>query len=125
MNSAVITKIEYQLDGQQDFSEIEIIPHSAKMSEDHARTRAGDLHKTNAQFNIAKVCPETDSILLAVKSRRAQFRITDANGVIHLVGSTSYPARLSYEKGLDGSPGSFNGYRCLITCSSPVGSSAS
>lgn len=125
MNSAVIVKIEYRLIEDQEFQVLKSILYSARLEENIDRTRAGNLHQSKINFNISKICAENELVLIPLKNRKAQFRITDANGVVHLVGNDQFPARLSYRKSESGTPGSFNGYRCQVSCSSPEGSSVS
>ena len=122
MNSAVITKIEYRLIESQEFTELKNILYSGRPTEQVDRTRAGNLHKTSVPFKIAKVSADNDLLLQPILNRKSQFRLTDGNGAVHLVGSDQFPARLTYTKSLEGSPGSFNGYNCTITCLSPEGS---
>ena len=123
MNSAVIIKIEYRLIENQEFTEIKNILYSGNLSESIDRTKAGNLFKASISFKVAKVSPENELILKPINNRKAQFRLTDGNGFVHLVGDDDYPARLTYQKSQVGSPGGFNGYRCSITCNSPKGSS--
>jgi len=122
MNSAVITKIEHRIFPEAEFTPLEIIPHSGKLSSPFKKSSAGNsYYDTAVQFNIAKSELAKDVILKSIVNRKAQYRVTDANGVVYLVGSGTYPARLTYTRAIDGSPGSFNGYRCVITCQSVDG----
>lgn len=121
MNSAVIIKIEFKLQTDENFTVLDFIPYSGKISDQVSTTRPGDFYNTTVNFNIAKAGSATDTILKTFKNRKAQFRITDANSAVHLVGNDDWPARLLYQKALDGAAGSFNGYRCTISCQSPTG----
>jgi hypothetical protein len=122
MNSAVITKIEHRIFPEANFVQLEIIPHSGKLSSPFQKNSSGNsYYNTTVTFNIAKSEPAKDAILKNIVSRKGQYRITDANGVVYLVGSETYPARLTYTRAIDGTPGSFNGYRCVITCQSVSG----
>lgn len=123
MNSAVLIKIEYRLIEDSEFTVLKNIIYSGKLSESIDRSNPGDLHKTKIDFHVSKICTENELVLKLIKNRKAQFRLVDANKVTHMVGDDNYPARLTYQKSLLGTPGSFNGYRCTITCSSPFGSS--
>ncbi|WP_372772128.1 hypothetical protein [Mangrovibacterium sp.] len=118
MNSAVITKIEVRLIGEESFTELPQIMYSAKLTETVERNRGGLLYQLSCPFNVAKVSAANESQIESLVNRKAQFRLTDGNGVVHLVGSDEYPARLLHQKGLNGTPGSFNGYACKITCTS-------
>lgn len=119
MNSGVITKVEYRILPDVDFSELDVIPHSGKFAEEVQRTNAGLLYSFSANFNIARLNQETDKTIAELSDRKAQFRITDANGTRHLAGDEFYPARLYASRNVDGQPGSFNGYRCTITRNAP------
>lgn len=120
MNSAVITKIEYKRTGEAGFTQLDIIPFSGKFSETQEDTNAGIIFSAAANFKMAKIEPDTDSLLNTLTGRQASFKITDANGTVHTVGDTIYRARFYFDKRADGNPGSFNGYECRITCTSPT-----
>ncbi len=119
MNSAVITKIEYRVFPEVNFSAFEIIPYSGKLSEDISETKAGNVYACVVDFNVAKSEQAKDTTLKSVLKRKAQFRVIDANNIVYLVGDENYPARLVYSRGIDGTPGSFNGYKCKINRKSP------
>jgi hypothetical protein len=121
MNSGVIIKIEVRMVGGSTFSEIDFIPESAKMKEEPRREPAGLSFLTTIDFKVAMLSEDNDSVLNAINNRKAEFRITDANDTVYLVGSVNYPARLLYNRSADGTPGSFNGYLCVITQISPEG----
>lgn len=121
MNAAVITKIEYGLPGAIEFTVLDIVPQSGKLKEDQKRTNAGIIYTTVVDFLIVGVSVELVSEIKTINNRKAYFRCTDADNVIYLVGSTDYPARLSAQLDLGGSPGSFKGYRCTITQISTTG----
>lgn len=119
MNSAVITKIEFRIFPDSDFSSFDIIPNSGQLGEQSQKDENGNaFFDCSVNFNIAKSDEQKDNQLKAVANRKAQFRVTDANGFTYMVGDTTYPARLSFTRRLDGTPGAFNGYRCVITCQS-------
>lgn len=121
MNSAVITKIEYQLPGHEDFIVIDIVPESGKLKQDIKRPGAGNVYTTIADFLIAGISVELDYEIKSINIRKAYFRLTDADDVVYLVGSVDYPARLVAQFDLGGAPGSFKGFRCTITQISPTG----
>lgn len=123
MNSAVITKIEYRIFPESDFTALDVIPHSGKLSEPQLTDSGGNnYYDCQVPFSVAKSETAKDILLKSIANRKAQYRITDANGVVYLVGNESYPARLAYTRNLDGQPGSFNGYQCTIACKSATGS---
>ena len=121
MNSAVITKVEYALNDSGVFTELDIIPHSGKISEANENTSAGILYTTQADFKMAKSSIETDSILKSISGRRAKYRITDANDVIYLVGSDICCANMTFVRTAEGNPGGFNGYQCQVVQKSTSG----
>lgn len=126
-NSAVITKVEYRLfkNVVSEFLNLNMIPYSGSFSETVSINKAGHLYTATSKFNIAKSESHIDEILKSIKSTPAQFKLYDANGFSHTIGSEEFPARLTYQKVLAGSPGSFNGYRCTVLCYSPYGSTVS
>ena len=121
MNAAVITKIEYKLPGSENFIVLDIVPQSGKLKEDPKPTNAGLVYNTLVDFLIAGISGELDYEIKSINNRKAYFRVTDADDVVYLVGSTDYPARLSAQIDLGGTPGAFKGYRCTITQNSTTG----
>jgi uncharacterized protein YegJ (DUF2314 family) len=125
MNSIVISKVEYRIIGEQNFTALDIVPESGTLNEDPDDTSNGQLVKTSVQFNIANVTVEKSNIIKKIEKRRLQVRITDTNNQVHMVGDDYYFARMSFQKVIDKTPGSFNGWRCAVSCNSPSGSSVS
>lgn len=121
MNSAVITKIEYKLPGDEEFSILDIVPESGKVKEEPKRTNSGLLYNTVADFLIAGLSVELNEQIRLINGRKSYFRITDADELIYLVGSVDFPARLTAQFDLGGTPGSFKGYRCTISQISTTG----
>lgn len=119
MNSAVITKIEYMYPDGTEYTEIENIPESGNLKADQLEGPGGIYTDIKVNFNIAETCQTTDEALAVLTRRKAMFRCTDANDNVHLVGTTTYPARFSASKEVNEKPGGFNGYRCQITCKQP------
>lgn len=122
MNSAVITKIEYKLPEQENFTTLDIVPQSGKLKEDPSRTTSGIIYNTVVDFLIAGVSAELNSQIKSIDARKAYFRCTDADNVVYLVGSADYPARIICQVDLGGTPGLFKGYRCSINHISTTGS---
>jgi hypothetical protein len=125
MYSVVITKVEYKPITDENFTEMDIVPGSGLLNEETDKTGQGTLHKTTVQFDIANVTAVKDTLMKSLKSRKLEFRLTDSNKLVHLVGDENYFARLKYQKIIDTTPGTFNGYRCNVNCNSPSGSSVS
>jgi len=125
MNSAVITKCEYRLIENPEFTIFDLILYSGKLKEDNQKTAAGILFTTVIELSISKITAGNDVLIKLLNNRKAQFRVTDANGTIYMVGNDNFPARLLHQKALEGAPGSFGGYRCTITQKSPTGCTVS
>lgn len=119
MNAAIITKIEFRLLENPEFSILDHTFFSGTLKQDSQRTRAGMLYITVMDFSVPKIIQESNSIIKSLNNRKAQFRATDANGTIYLLGNDNFPARLLHQKAIDGTPGSFGGYKCVITYRSP------
>jgi len=121
MNAAVITKIGYRFSEDDEFSSVSIIPESGTLSEETSQTRAGLLYTTTIEFKIAQSSADNDQVLKALTTRHAQYQVTDANGTVYLAGSSVYPARMLFTRGVKGTSSSFNGYECKVTVKSPDG----
>jgi len=121
MNSAVITKIEYKLPEEENFTVFDIVPQPEKLRENPDRSGAGAKLTTVVNFLIAGISNESSNAMKSIVYRKAYFRVTDADNVVYLVGSTDYPARLTYELQLGGAPGTFKGFSCTITQISTTG----
>lgn len=119
MNSGVISKVEYKLSGESSFTDLDIIPYSGKFSDNGEQTNAGMRYSFSGSFKKEEVSIANDAVFESIVWRKATFRVTDAGGTKHLVGDNSYPARLTYSRDIDGTPGSFNGYRCTIRRDAP------
>lgn len=120
MNSGVIIKIEFCINGEEEYQEMDFVPNSGNFTESMEETEAGNVFSFESGFKIAEINPDTDSILNGITGRRASFRITDANGRVYTVGDSMYRARFTFSRRMDGTPGSFNGYECRITRKSPT-----
>lgn len=121
MNSAVITKVEYKLPEDLNFSVIDFVPQSGKMNEEPKATGAGTIYTTIIEFNIAGLSVVADELVKRLNNRKAYFKLTDSEGLVYNVGSENFAARFLAKSALDGSPGSFRGYRCFITLNSTSG----
>lgn len=121
MNSAVIVNAEYKFPEQNEFSVLDIVPHSGKLNEDPKRSGSGMLYSLKADILIAGVSAEKNELMNSFNGRKATFRITDADGIVYLIGTENYAARMLATLDLGGSPGSFKGYRCVITYNSTKG----
>ncbi|NQU52179.1 MAG: hypothetical protein HQ522_06525 [Bacteroidetes bacterium] len=120
MSVGIITKIEHRILPDGVFAEFSFTGFSGTILKTTAQTPAGTIHETTIRLKIPEVQSVITNLLDGLLHRKAQYQITDGNGKIHLVGDDSYPARLEYVQGLDGQPGSWNGYTVTINHKSPV-----
>lgn len=121
MNSPVIVKVEFKyLDNDySEFVNFDIVPFSASFSESISASKAGHIHKSTLSFKKESVSTENEAVFYKLRNRPAQFRVTDANNYVFVVGNSDYKARLTYKKSVSGSNSGFNGYECTVSCSSP------
>ena len=118
---AVVVKVENRLIGSEQFTDLDIVPFSGSITESWKKSMAGMLSKVAVDFRKEKWSAEFDATAKVLLNKRCQFRITDGNGVVRLVGTDEIPARLLYDAKLGASAGSFNGYDCSIEWLSPAG----
>ena len=110
MNSGVIIKIEYRLKDSAVYAEIAFTAFSAKINQAQERTDAGIIYTTSLDFKIARCSDENDAFLKSLSAMRSVWRVTDANEVVHSIGTDQIAARLNFVKAIDGQPGNYNGY---------------
>lgn len=125
MNSGVVIKVEYQLIGQTEYTDLDIIPYSGTISESWTKPFQGLIATTKVDFKKENWSSINDTLMKSLLNRKAQYRITDANGTISIVGTVKKPARMLYLAGIDSAPGSFNGFTCTISWISTTGCSKS
>ena len=121
MNSGVVVKIEYRLIGSLIFADLDVIPYSGNISEVWKKPIPGLIATVAVDFKKENWSPINNTLMKSLLNRKAQYRITDANGTVSLVGTDKNPARLLYGAIVTGTAGSFNGYTCTITWLSPTG----
>jgi len=121
MNSGVVVKIEYRLIGTVPFIDLDVIPYSGTISEKWKKVFAGLIATIAVDFKKENWSPANNTLMKSLLNRKAQYRITDANGTVSLVGSDKNPARVLYDAQVSGAAGSFNGFTCAITWLSPTG----
>lgn len=119
MNIGIVTKIEYRLIGKADFSDFSFTGFSGNITKTSKQTNAGILHETTIGLKIPRVESSKTILLDGLLFRKAEYRVTDGNGAVHLVGNEFHPARLEYTQGINGSAGSWNGYVVTINHQSP------
>lgn len=121
MNSGVVTKAEYRLIGNDLFTDLDVIPYSGSISESWKKPFAGLIATVAVDFKKENWSPANNALMKSLLNRKAQYRITDANGTVSLVGSDKNPARMMFDAQVAGAAGSFNGFTCSITWLSPTG----
>jgi len=121
MNSGVVVKIEYRLIGNLIFADLDVIPYSGSISEKWKKPFAGLIATVDVDFKKENWSPANNTLMKSLLNRKAQYRVTDANGTVSLVGSDKNPSRMIYEAQVAGAAGSFNGFTCAITWLSPTG----
>ncbi len=120
MNVGIISKIEYALLPDGEFAEFSFTGFSGTISKTPDKTNAGNVHKTTIALKIPGVEPSKTSLLDSLLFRPASYKVTDGNGIVHLVGTSGYPARLEYLQEVNGSAGGWNGYSLTINHQSPT-----
>ena len=121
MNSGVVVKIDYRLIGTVAFTDLDVIPYSGSITETWKKPFAGLIATVAVDFKKENWSPANNTMMKSLLNRKAQYRVTDANGTVSLVGSDKNPARLMFDAQVIGAAGSFNGFNCSITWLSPTG----
>ena len=121
MNAAVVVKAEYRLIDTNSFTDIDIIPYSGSISETWKKTFSGLAATVTVNFKKENWSPSNNTTMKSLLNRKAQFRITDANGTVSLVGTNENPARLLFDASVESAAASFNGFTCSISWLSPQG----
>ncbi len=119
MNVGIVTKIEYRIFPNAEFTELSFTGYSGNIVKTTSQPTAGTLHETNVGLKIPGINNNKTSLLDSLLFRKGQYRVTDGNGVVHLIGSDLYPAKLEYTSGINGAAGSWNGYTVTIKHQSP------
>ena len=119
MSVGIVKKIEYRLLTAVGFTEFSFTGFTGSIRKEISRNNGNVLHSTSISLKVAEITGVKTAQLDGLLYRKAQYRVTDGNGKIHLVGDDNYPARLNYESSIDGQPGSRNGYFINILHQSP------
>lgn len=119
MSVGIVAKIESKLLTDAGFTEIDFTGYSGTIHKNITRPNGNVTHETTIRLKIPHISAVITDFLEGLLFRKAQYRVTDGNGKVHLVGDSSYPARLNYRQGIDGNAGSWNGYTVTITHISP------
>lgn len=119
MSVGIIRKIEYRLLEDSEFSEFSFTGFSGTIRKETSRPNGNVLHTTTISLKVPEITGTKTAQLDGLLFRKAQYKVTDGNGSVHTVGDNFHPARLAYEQGINGQPGSWNGYTITITHYSP------
>lgn len=120
MNAGIITRVEYRIEGEQQYKVMEFTFYSASFTSEIKKTEAGLSHHLQIDLRIPKITKTTSDMLSSLLGRRLNVRFTDGNGRVHSAGNASFPARLVYKTGIRGNAGSWNGYEVTIRQESPA-----
>lgn len=119
MNAGIITRVEYRIDGETDYTPMDFTFFTASFSSQVKKSQAGISHHLQLDLKIPKISQTTSETLSTLLGRKLNIRFTDGNGRIHRAGTTDFPARLSFKPSIRGTAGSWNGYEVTITQESP------
>lgn len=121
MNANVITKIEYQLPGENAFTVIDFVPESAKLTQDSKNGSGGPYFETKLEFKVAGIDSIKDSNLKGLDNRRALLKCTDSSGLVFIIGSTNSMPRISVNTDHGPMPSNFHGYQINAGLNSKAG----
>lgn len=119
MNTGIITKIEYRLEGDTTYSTVGFSGFTASYQETVEKSEAGTSYQLKIDLKIPRIGKTISDLLSSLTGRKLNLKFTDGNGVVHTAGNSSYPARLLYRESISGTAGSWNGYNVTITQQSP------
>ena len=119
MNTGVILKLECRVAGETEYQVLGFTGFSASFACNQEQTTSGAKFSLKIQAKVPKVGAGAGSQLFYLAGRPLEIRFRDSNGTVHLAGSTAYPARLSYNQSIGGSPGDWNGYEITILQDAP------
>lgn len=115
MNTSVIVKIEYKFKESESWTEMAFTAYSASMSEKTETAYAGRKAICTVNFRVPQANNSNSELLNQIASRRSMWQITDSNMQVHRLGNDTIRARMEFTKQIDGKPGGWNGYECVIT----------
>ena len=90
-------------------------PQSSELQITAKQSDHGDIYTCSLQARIPKDNPETTSFIRASQNAWFLLRVTDANGIIRLIGTPDFPARLVSKISIPASPAAYNGYDLAFT----------
>jgi len=86
--------------------ELQIVP---KLSD------AGTIYTCTLQSRVPKDQPESTAFISILQDRWFLIRVTDANGIVRLIGTLDFPAQFSARISIPPSPSGYNGYDTTFT----------
>lgn len=119
MNAGTILKVEYRLDGETPYTELDFSGFSASFESTVTRSAAGYSFHLQLGMKIPRISRTVSDTLGPLVGQKLNIRFTDGNQMVHTAGNSSYPARMTYREEIQGTPGGWNGYEVTITQESP------
>lgn len=118
----IILEISYKFLESAEFSAISFSQGSALLKETTAETRAGKVSNIDVTAYVPHLNAENDAIIQSLNIRPAIYRLKDASGYYHIIGSNAEPAKFTSTKKIGPNPGVAYGWDITITCNSTTGS---
>lgn len=111
---AVVTKLEFKFQEKDAYQVINITGYTGSYNEKPQETPAGLLYNSAASAYVPNINMANDTLLYSIVARKAIFRITDSEGIVHEIGNNLARVTLEIEKVNDGKPGAKHGYNLKI-----------
>ncbi|MDR2127352.1 MAG: hypothetical protein LBP63_11065 [Prevotellaceae bacterium] len=118
-----IKKIEYRSTENDTWKELKTVSLSAKLTEKWSQDAAGKYSTVNVEAEIRNSSKTNDTVLEFLSKWRWQYRITDMNDRLYILGNSEYCADFNYSRTVGGL--NVNGYQISIEYVSPQGIKAS
>ena len=91
---------------------------SAAYGQKETRSSQGSLYNSTLSFKIAGITSESEAAVNRFRKAR-NIRITDINGWGVVLGGSSIRLDITREKNIEGTPGSFRGYKIKVEWNTP------
>jgi len=121
----IITSLDYRFAENESYVNMPFRQNSALFKETPQKTDAGTLFLTEITAYTPVIDETKQAAMLAANYRPIIFRISDADGNYHLIGSDAEPATFSASKRIGPTPGTAYGWDIKITCLSVTASEMS
>lgn len=121
MNAGIITTIKYKVDGDSSYTTLSYTFFSGTFTCEVQKSAAGNSYHTKLNVKVPKTGKTNSDTLSALVGKKLIIQFVDGNGRTHTVGTTNYPAHLTFTASVMGEAGSWNGYDITITNESPSG----